>query len=108
MRAAILAVGVFVLAQAAGDGLPATSPLHFDLGNMTATAILGWYAWHTASRTIPNLVNDFRAEMQLERKTHGDERAQLFSELKEERNQRIEDTKEFLQTIRGLKCSAAA
>ena len=33
-----------------------------DLGNLTATAVLGWYAWHTASKSIPGIVRSFREE----------------------------------------------
>jgi hypothetical protein len=58
-----------------------------DFGNITATAILGWYAWHTASKTIPNLVNDFRAESKEMRETFKAEmkeaRAEFHAWLKE-------------------------
>jgi hypothetical protein len=30
-----------------------TLPLLPDISNLTATAVLGWYAWHTVSKTIP-------------------------------------------------------
>jgi len=39
-----------------------TDPPISGLSNLTATAILGWYAWQTATRTVPQLVADFRAE----------------------------------------------
>jgi hypothetical protein len=38
-----------------------------ELGNLTASAILGWFAWHTAAKTIPDLVAEFRAEMAVAR-----------------------------------------
>ena len=54
-----------------------------DIANLTATGILGWYAWHTASRTIPSMIKDFReeskeqretfkGELRIERETHRD------------------------------------
>jgi Spy/CpxP family protein refolding chaperone len=46
-------------AEAASPNLPAV-----DFGNLTSTAILGWYAWHTTTRAIPQLVADFRQELQ--------------------------------------------
>ncbi len=39
----------------------AADPPVAELSNLTATAILGWYAWHTATRAIPQLVADFRS-----------------------------------------------
>jgi hypothetical protein len=60
-----------VLAQAAP---PATGGMpNVDLGNLTATGILGWYAWHTASRTIPGLVKDFREEARDQREAFKEE-----------------------------------
>ncbi len=50
-------------------GMAADVPLP-DVSNLTATAMLGWYAWHTASRTIPDLVANFRAELAAERDNH--------------------------------------
>ena len=50
-------------------GLFAQFPLP-EVGNLTATAMLGWYAWHTVSRTIPELVASFRAELAAERADH--------------------------------------
>ena len=41
-----------------------------EVGNLTATAMLGWYAWHTVARTIPELVSNFRAELAAERADH--------------------------------------
>lgn len=53
-----------IIADAELPKLPA-----IDFGNMTATAILGWYAWHTTTRTIPQLVSEFRHELQEVRET---------------------------------------
>ena len=55
-----------LFAVAAVLALAADSPLS-ELGNLTATAILGWYAWHTSTKTIPQLVDDFRGELATER-----------------------------------------
>ena len=41
-----------------------------EVGNLTATAMLGWYAWHTVARTIPELVTNFRVELAAERSDH--------------------------------------
>ena len=41
-----------------------------EVGNLTATAMLGWYAWHTVARTIPQIVTAFRAELAAERAGH--------------------------------------
>lgn len=76
-----------LLAQLLADAeLPKLPSL--DFGNLTATAILGWYAWHTTTRTIPQLVADFRQELhelretfrqelQAERETHRTELLRL-------------------------------
>ncbi len=46
---------------------------NIDFGNLTATGILGWYAWHTAARTIPGLVKDFREEAREQREAFKEE-----------------------------------
>jgi len=51
-----------LLAQLLGDAEIPHLP-QFDFGNVTATAMLGWYAWHTTTRTIPQLVSAFRDEI---------------------------------------------
>lgn len=64
--------GAFIFGQVvdtpAIPGLP-----KLDLANLTATGILGWYAWHTASRTIPGLVKDFREESAEQRQSFREE-----------------------------------
>ncbi len=62
-----------------------------DIGNLTATAILGWYAWHTASRTIPQLVMDFRQEMAAQRELYREETNEVRSEMAIERERRHKD-----------------
>ncbi|MBI2826382.1 MAG: hypothetical protein HYX69_17025 [Planctomycetia bacterium] len=62
-----------------------------DIGNVTATAILGWYAWHTASRTIPELVAAFREELANTRTECRIERETLRDELNAERMERHTD-----------------
>lgn len=59
-----------------------------DVGNLTATAMLGWYAWFTATRTIPGLVQVFREELHGERDENQRDRAAFRDELAEERMQR--------------------
>lgn len=58
-----------------------------DLSSLSATAILGWYAWHTAYHTIPSLVAAFREEMAAARAECGAERELLYAELAAERRQ---------------------
>lgn len=64
------ALGVQLLADTDLPVLP-----NIDVGNLTATAILGWYAWHTTTRTIPQIVADFRHELQELRETLREELA---------------------------------
>ncbi len=71
-----------------------------DLGNLTATAILGWYAWHTASRTLPTLVAEFRAEMAVAREACREERALFFEALLQEREQRHGDRLALIEALR--------
>ncbi len=64
---ATCAAGALVVQLLADTELPQIPQI--DFGNMTATAILGWYAWHTTTRTIPQIVADFRHEQQELRET---------------------------------------
>lgn len=73
-----------------------------DFGNLTATAILGWYAWHTASRTLPHLVAEFRAEMAAARQECREERCELHEALTQEREQRQRDQSALVDALRGL------
>ena len=59
-----------------------------ELGNLSASAVLGWCAWHAATRTLPDMLAAFRAEL-AEQRAHGREERQLFrEELAAERQQR--------------------
>jgi hypothetical protein len=53
-----------LFAQVTGSDAPSIVQ---SIGSLTATGILGWYAHHTATRTIPSLVKDFREELAAER-----------------------------------------
>ena len=61
-----------LVAQAIPHELP-----QIDFGNLTATAILGWYAWHTQTRTIPKMQDDFRSAIEKQR---DDFREELIAE----------------------------
>jgi hypothetical protein len=52
-----------------------------EWGNFTASAILGWYAWHTASKTIPGLVRHFREELVALRTEQRQERRDFHDSL---------------------------
>jgi hypothetical protein len=81
-----------IQAQAHSLGLP-------DFGNLTSSAILGWYAWHTASKTIPGLVRHFREELAVCR-THQRAEQELFrQELAAERAQRSSDQAEVVEVL---------
>lgn len=80
------------------DDLPA--PAAF--GNLTATAILGWYAWYTASKTIPNLMSDFRAELAARRAEYVTDRDLFRREMAEERAQRHADNLAIVEVLQRL------
>jgi hypothetical protein len=73
-----------------------------DLGNLTATAILGWYAWHTASRTIPELLSAFRQELAAARDEFREERAAFHAALDRERVGRAADSVLLAEAIREM------
>ena len=73
-----------------------------DVGNVTATAILGWYAWYTASRTIPHLVKAFRDEMAASRLECRADREAFRSELADERHSRHADNRAVVEAIHEL------
>ncbi len=73
-----------------------------DLSNVTATAILGWYAWHTASKTIPGIVRAFREEASLTRAEFRAEREMLCQELTAERLQRHSDHMAIIDALNQL------
>src|SRR5262245_57249775 len=84
----------------------ATGPPISELSNLTATAILGWYAWHTATRTIPRLVESFRRELATERMLHRADRDAFLLEMAEQRAQRHADHAAVIQAIENLKAAA--
>jgi hypothetical protein len=65
-------------------------PAMLDFSTITATSVLGWYAWHTTYHTIPGLVRAFREELQAMRCAFGEERELLYAEIAAERRQRHE------------------
>ena len=73
-----------------------------DLGNLTATAVLGWYAWHTVSRTIPEVIDAFRLELAALRNEGRLDREAFFHELNQERQQRHADHVEMVEALHGL------
>jgi hypothetical protein len=73
-----------------------------DLGNLSATAILGWYVWHTARRTIPGLVRLFREELAAARAECQAEREVFRAELALERNQHERDHTAIVAALREL------
>ncbi len=75
----------------------------FDsLGNLTATAILGWYAWHTASRSIPEMLAVFRGELAAERDVHRAGIEALRQELSADRDARHRDHALLVQALDRL------
>jgi hypothetical protein len=73
-----------------------------DLGSLTSTAVLGWYAWHTATRTVPGLVKDFRDEMSAARLELRDERLAFYDQLREERRLRHDDSVAVVEALSAL------
>jgi hypothetical protein len=85
--AAIYLFGQAEPAPNTGTGIPG---FNIDFGSLSATAILGWYAWHNTTYTIPSIVKEFREELQTERKSNDEMnrelRGQFFQELREARD----------------------
>ena len=82
--AAVVTSAGLVQMQSDRLGLP-------DLGNLSASAILGWYAWHTAARTLPGLVRNFRDELAAIRAEQRGEREAFREELRLQRQARHAD-----------------
>jgi hypothetical protein len=85
-----------------------TLPLLPDISNLTATAVLGWYAWHTVSKTIPEVVQAFRDEMAAARAECRGDREALYQELAAERQQRHNDHVAITQALDDLSQRVAA
>lgn len=87
---------IYLFGQATTGGL--VDGFKLDFGSLSATAILGWYAWHNTTYTIPSIVKEFREELGIERKsndeTHRELRKQFFDELRESR--------EFLRQLKHV------
>lgn len=98
-----------ILAESIADGVPGWVTA---LGGASATAILGWYAWFTATKTIPNLVNDFRSEMSESRKSCAEEKKSHLdsfrAELKEERQHRENSSQRIASALDRLSESVRA
>jgi len=73
-----------------------------DIGNVTATAILGWFAWHTSSRAIPQLLEAFREELAISRRECRVEREALRDELNAERIERHTDHMAIVEALHEL------
>ena len=73
-----------------------------DLGNLSASAILGWYAWHTAARTLPGLVRNFRDELAAIRAEQRGEREAFREELRLQRQARHADQQLLASALADL------
>jgi hypothetical protein len=73
-----------------------------ELSNLTATAVLGWYTWYTATKTIPQLVQHFRSELAAERGEHRLDRDVFLHEMASQRVQRQEDAATIVQAMNEL------
>jgi len=78
-------------------GFPVT-----DVSNLTATAILCWYAWHTAARTLPNIVKAFREEMARMRAEYRSERECLYTVISAERERFHDDHLAVVEALNQL------
>ena len=75
-----------------------------EVGNLSSSAILGWFAWHTAAKTMPALVKHFREELAACRAHQRTEHEAFRQELAAERTQRHADhaaLREVLVEIRN-------
>jgi hypothetical protein len=78
-------------------GIPVT-----NVSNLTATAILCWYAWHTVARTLPNIVKAFRDEMARMRAEYRSERECLYAVIAAEREQVHDDHLAIIDSLNQL------
>ena len=95
----LLAGPLFAVAAVAAV---ATEPPFAQLSNLTATAILGWYAWHTATKAIPQLVENFRRELATERSQHRTDRDAFLYEMTEQRVQLKEAQRFRIENAAGI------
>jgi hypothetical protein len=82
--------------------MPGDVPSMFDFSSLTATAVLGWYAWYTAYHAIPALVQAFRDEQAALRADCAAERESLHAELAAEREQRYAHYALVVESLRDL------
>lgn len=73
-----------------------------ELGNLTASAVLGWYAWYTSTRTVPGMLRSFREEMNGARQDFRAETAALRDQLACEREYRHRDGAAMAQALNRL------
>jgi len=73
-----------------------------ELGNLTASAVLGWYAWYTATRTMPGMLRSFREEMTAARQDFRNETAAQRAELAVEREYRHRDNAAIAKALHRL------
>jgi hypothetical protein len=79
-----------------------TQPQIAEFSNLTATAVLGWFAWHTATKTLPQLVENFRRELAAERAQHRADRDAFLREMAAQREQRHHDHTALQDSIDSL------
>lgn len=96
MRLLALLLGPATLAFAIAESV---AP---ELGNLTASAALGWYAWYTATRTVPGLLRTFREEMHAARQDFRADTAALREQLACEREYRHRDSEAIARALRQL------
>jgi hypothetical protein len=73
-----------------------------ELGNFTASAVLGWYAWYTATRTMPGMLRSFRDEMHAARQDFRNDSAALREQLACEREYRHRDSAAIARALNRL------
>lgn len=73
-----------------------------NVSNVTATTVLGWYAWHTSTKTLPSLIESFREEMAANRYEYRSERDAMRGELASERRERHADNAAIVAALREL------
>jgi hypothetical protein len=83
----------------------AADPPFAQLSNLTATAILGWYAWYTATKAVPQLVDNFRHELATERSQHRTDRDAFLVEMAQQRVERHNDTTAIVLAVNELTSS---
>lgn len=77
-------------------------PSMVDFSSLTSTAVLGWYAWYTATYVIPGVVQAFRDEQAATRSECAAEREALHAELAAERDQRYAHHALVVESLRDL------